>query len=64
MRPWPTPDQSSANVVLELKVVAAEPDGVVLDLHPVACICGGTHVTDLLVLTHDPGWVLHYPGLP
>ena len=33
---------------------AAEPDDVLLDLHTVACICRGFHVTDFVVLTHDP----------
>jgi hypothetical protein len=40
--------------VLEFKVMAAEPDEVLLDLHAVACICRGTHVTDFLVLIRDP----------
>jgi hypothetical protein len=35
-------------------VVAAEPDDVLLDLHTVACLCRGFHVTDFLVLIHDP----------
>jgi hypothetical protein len=48
------PDQRSADIVLEFMVTATEPDSIVLDLHPVACISGSAHVTDFLVLTHDP----------
>jgi hypothetical protein len=47
-------DQRSADIVLEFKAAAPEPDDVILDLHPVACICAGTHVTHFPVLTPDP----------
>jgi len=50
--------------MLELKFAAAEPPGVFLDLHSKACICAGTHVTDFLILIHDPVTVLHHPQSP